>query len=695
MPEQFFDDKAFFYVVTSFTFCAIVPWTALKLSAYFSAEKVDANHDPKNPQCTCQECALNQKKIRAPKLKSSRHFTVSNILFVLLWIFFISLLIQLPDHLDEQLTVFDPYVILGLENDADASVIKKAYRKQSMQWHPDKNPDDPNAAEQFMLISKAYKALTDEKAQENMAKFGNVDGYKGTTVTLGLPSFLTEEQNALPILLLYFLLFMVAPPIGVWIWWSKAKERHSSGVLRRTYALQHKLLAVNLGSGNLIEPLALSTEFQALGRNRFDPNEAVALDKKLSSFNKIKLKFSKFKSQKWFFKTINLIYAHLHNVDIPPTLKTDYIQLLKDCPRLLKNMLEISEAKRRVPNMQVSMGMFKTSCSVIVLQQCMTQRLWLQDHPVRQLPHLTQDHVRLLLKNDSKLSLQTFQRMSQEKKERIITNLDAKQWEEVNYAAQRIPMVEVDIHAYVEDEDDIYTGDILTVRVDVFRLTPAEIQNGRERKGKPIVRAGVPSLDIDLQTLIEDLPKQQQKPKAVIDAYAFAPHFPYPKVEQWYAYLVKDNRPFTFMVPILTFTDVAEVIMKIPAGNTAGKTNFQVHIVCDSYRGIEVIETVKVQVKDKPEPEDVDENADLLQDADEDEEEEYSPFWDYVVLVLMAFGAYLWLDSKGYWQLYVMPYVEKVQVLLAPLTKKLEPFIAPVWAMVFGEEDTAGVKEEL
>jgi curved DNA-binding protein CbpA len=55
----------------------------------------------------------------------------------------------------------DYYKILGVAGTADEEELRKSYRKLAMQYHPDRNPDDPSAEEKFKEVAEAYGVLTD------------------------------------------------------------------------------------------------------------------------------------------------------------------------------------------------------------------------------------------------------------------------------------------------------------------------------------------------------------------------------------------------------------------------------------------------------------------------------------------------------------------------------------------------------
>ena len=67
----------------------------------------------------------------------------------------------------------DYYEVLGVAKGAGADELKKAYRKLAMQFHPDRNPDDPNADQKFREINEAYDVLKDEQKRAAYDRFGH------------------------------------------------------------------------------------------------------------------------------------------------------------------------------------------------------------------------------------------------------------------------------------------------------------------------------------------------------------------------------------------------------------------------------------------------------------------------------------------------------------------------------------------
>lgn len=68
----------------------------------------------------------------------------------------------------------DYYEILGIDRNATDTDIKKAYRKLALQYHPDKNPGDQEAAEKFREAAEAYDVLSDQDKRSQYDRYGRV-----------------------------------------------------------------------------------------------------------------------------------------------------------------------------------------------------------------------------------------------------------------------------------------------------------------------------------------------------------------------------------------------------------------------------------------------------------------------------------------------------------------------------------------
>ncbi|KAK9049110.1 hypothetical protein SSX86_031923 [Deinandra increscens subsp. villosa] len=146
----------------------LVPYTIMKLCRAASKKAKSIN-------CQCAVCSRSGKYRKSIFKKVSKISTWSNLTLVLLWII-MGVLVYYIKNINREIQVFEPFNILGLQPGASDSEIKKAYRRLSVQYHPDKNPD-PEAHKYFIeSIAKAYQALTDPISRENFEKYGHPDG---------------------------------------------------------------------------------------------------------------------------------------------------------------------------------------------------------------------------------------------------------------------------------------------------------------------------------------------------------------------------------------------------------------------------------------------------------------------------------------------------------------------------------------
>ena len=84
------------------------------------------------------------------------------------------------------------YLTLGVSSDVTDTELKKAYRKLAMEFHPDKNPGNPEAEAKFKEVSEAYRILSDmqlRKDYDHQQRFGD------STSTKGMNKEMNKDMN--------------------------------------------------------------------------------------------------------------------------------------------------------------------------------------------------------------------------------------------------------------------------------------------------------------------------------------------------------------------------------------------------------------------------------------------------------------------------------------------------------------------
>jgi translocation protein SEC63 len=170
----------------------------------------------------------------ATRLLTNARFIINASLLAAAWVVLLMLIRALK--FDAELASFDPFKILGVASNAGDKDVRKAYRKLSLEYHPDKNPGNKIAEEMFMKVAKAYEALTDEEAKKNWLEYGNPDGKQSLEVSIGLPTFLLDEANHYAILCIYLGVLVVIIPAIVAAWYQYSRKFGENNIMYETYS---------------------------------------------------------------------------------------------------------------------------------------------------------------------------------------------------------------------------------------------------------------------------------------------------------------------------------------------------------------------------------------------------------------------------------------------------------------------------
>uniref|UniRef100_A0A6I8SD93 Translocation protein SEC63 homolog n=1 Tax=Xenopus tropicalis TaxID=8364 RepID=A0A6I8SD93_XENTR len=462
--QQFqYDDSGntFFYFLTSFVGLIVIPATYYLWPQDKNSEQIRL----KNKRHVYRSCQWFQLKLVKPQRNVVP--TLKKIFLLLGWALFIFLAYKVSKT-DREYQEYNPYEVLGLDPGATVSEIRKQYHHLSRKFHPDKGGDEV----MFMRIAKAYAALTDDESRKNWEEHGNPDGPQATTFGIALPAWIVDQKNSM---------------LGSW--WYKSIRYSGDQILIRTTQIYTYFVykTRNMDMKRLIMVLAGASEFDpqynkdATSR----PADNILIPQLIREIGSINLKKNEPPlTCPYSLKTRVLLLAHLSRMQIPETLKDDQQFMLKKCPALLQEMVNVicqliimarsrEERELRPPSLSSLENCMK-------LSQMTVQGLQQFKSPLLQLPFIEEDHLRRV-SNHKKFKIKSIRDLvsMKESDRRILFNfLEDSNYEELLAVLGSFPHINMEIKTQVLDDEDsnnITVGSLVTVLVVLKRQTMAEV----------------------------------------------------------------------------------------------------------------------------------------------------------------------------------------------------------------------------
>ncbi|KAH8365854.1 hypothetical protein KR093_006480 [Drosophila rubida] len=461
----------FYYFVLSFLALVLIPTTI-----YYWPRKKKEDPSKRKEECQCPDCVKKNFILANAEPYRMLKSVAIKVTIVLGWALLLFLTYRVSQF-DYEMASFDPFEILNVPPTATQAEIKKAYYRLSKVLHPDKETGDEKS---FMMLSKAYQALTDDVAKENYEKYGNPDGPGAMSFGIALPSWIVEKENSVWVLGLYGLVFMVAMPSAVGVWWYRSIRFSGDKVLLDTTQMYfyfiHKTPHMLLKRALMV--LAASLEFdkrhnsQVIERQS-DNDEVPALIRQLPNLNE-KCKEHPL-CRMYSIKARAILHAHLSRMPLnAETLERDRQFIVKKCPYLVQEMVScvhqlvmMAYARRvpRLPSIETIENCMKMSPMII-------QGLWEFKSPLLQLPHLTEDHLYFMNKKRHVKNLQQFAQLKPEESRMLLKNLSDFEYENIMRVLGKMPLIDFSIRCEVIDDENtnvVTAGAIVTVTVTLER----------------------------------------------------------------------------------------------------------------------------------------------------------------------------------------------------------------------------------
>ncbi|EXJ87260.1 translocation protein SEC63 [Capronia epimyces CBS 606.96] len=637
-----YDDQGQFFPFFMLTMVGLVTvpltYNVLKASTDLeqTAARVQSDFKPKNDDLIEAQRRRRKRKNRKTK----------RIIAVVVGYAFMAYMIYLIAIIQRTIPkMWDPYDVLGVSRSATEAEINSFFKRLTVKFHPDKARPDPSKNEtaefineRWVELNKAYKALTDEEMRNNYLLYGNPDGKQSTSIGIALPKWMVEEGNRWFVVAFYGFLLGILLPYTLGKWWYGTQAVTKDKVLHATAGNLFREWREDITEGGVIAALSIGDEFkEVLKGPRSDAGAAKVESKVLGSSaltnsDKAKLKSIDDPVRR---KALALLWAYLARIDL-------------DDPELEKEKYDVAPTALLLNNSFTSItlpfGVVKPLLASYHTSQNVIQAVAPGWSPLLQLPNITpQIATKISESSKTPVTLQTFMALPPGVRRNACSELSEAQYSQALRVASQIPHLQIAKAFFKVVGERVVTPSSLVQLVIKARVIPPGTKD--IPAVDPLDLEDIDPDEGDLEALHGREPaksKQRKLPDgriveddskegSVQPPLAHAPYFAADHAPRWHVFL-SEARTGRIAVPPFTFTAFDRPIFHADGTPTFNmltlKCQFQappqvhafpfvLHLICDSYVGLDSKVDVVLDVKDASEANIV-ESDDEISEPEED-----------------------------------------------------------------------------